>query len=106
MLKRSVQLITESHPNFPTLDTSISRVILDKVSQESMPETLRLYTPPEVVAFGPLDTISRGYRASIIEAQNKGFAESNSENDIDFRNFQATDEMKAARESALRKMEN
>ena len=30
----------------------------------------------------------------------------NSENDIDFRNFQATDEMKAARESALRKMEN
>ena len=27
-------------------------------------------------------------------------------NDIDFRNFQATDEMKAARESALRKMEN
>lgn len=73
MLKRSIQLITESHPNLPTLDTSISRVILDKVSQESMPETLRLYTPPEVVAFGPLDTISRGYRASIIEAQNKGF---------------------------------
>ena len=30
----------------------------------------------------------------------------NSENDIDFRNFQATDEMRAARESALRKMEN
>ena len=29
----------------------------------------------------------------------------NSENDIDFRNFQATDEMRAARESALRKME-
>ena len=28
------------------------------------------------------------------------------ENDIDFRNFQATDELKAARESALRKMEN
>ena len=73
MLKRSLQLITDSHPNVPALDTSISRVILDKVSQESMPETLRIYTPPEVVAFGPLDTISAGYQTSVLEARSKGF---------------------------------
>jgi len=73
MLKRSIQFITDSHPGLPALDTSISRVILDKVSQESMPETLRIYTPPEVVAFGPLDTISLGYQASVLEARRKGF---------------------------------
>lgn len=60
-----VQIISESFPSEPGLDTAVSRVILDRVSAGEHPETLRLYTPGRVVAFARRDVLSPGYRAAV-----------------------------------------
>ena len=73
MTKRAVQLITESYPHRSALDTALSRIILQKVSEDAQPETLRLYRPADIVAFGPQDTVAPGYRQAVQAARDGGF---------------------------------
>ena len=73
MAKREIRLITESFAYRPALDTAVSRAILQRVSDGAEPETLRLYRPGAVVAFGPQDVRAPGYRQAVRAARLGGF---------------------------------
>ena len=66
-------MITDSFPHRPALDTAVSRAILTGVSEGAVPETLRLYRPPAIVAFGPQDTKAPGYEGAVKAARSCGF---------------------------------
>jgi octanoyl-[GcvH]:protein N-octanoyltransferase len=71
---RTIRLIRDSFPGPPALDTAVSRTILHRVSSGADPETLRLHRPGPIVAFGPKDRLSPGYREAVIAAREQGFA--------------------------------
>ncbi|HMC38007.1 MAG TPA: lipoate--protein ligase family protein [Actinomycetota bacterium] len=71
---RVIRLIRDSFPQPPAMDTAISWAILQAVSSGSEPETLRLHRPGPVVAFGPKDRLSPGYREAVLAASDQGFA--------------------------------
>ena len=73
MTKRTIRLITDSFTHRPTLDTAVSRAILQQVSDGTEQETLRIYRPSSLVAFGPQDTRSSGYRQAVDAARKGGF---------------------------------
>lgn len=73
MSLRPIQVLTNAHPHRPALDTAISWVLLQAVAQGAQPETLRLYRPGDIVAFGPLDIRSPGYRDAVRAARAGGF---------------------------------
>lgn len=73
MSGRKIRLIGEGFRRRAALDTAVSRALLRQVSDGAEPETLRLYTPADVVAFGPLDTRSDGYGAAVAAARKGGF---------------------------------
>ena len=73
MAKRTIRLITESFPSCPEMDVAVSRVILERVSGGEEPETLRLYRPGAMVAFGPQDTRAPGYQQAVEAARARGF---------------------------------
>ncbi len=57
----------------PALDTAVSRALLRQVSEGNEPETLRLYTPADVVAFGPQDVSAAGYSDAVAAARARDF---------------------------------
>lgn len=69
-----LQIVGDSWPTEPGLDTAVSREILDRVSAGRMQPTLRLYTPGREVAFGRRDTVSPRYAAACRAATAAGFA--------------------------------
>ncbi len=73
MPRRTIRLLTESYAQRAALDTAVSRAILRRASDGVEPETLRLYRPGAIVAFGPQDTRSPGYRDAVAAARNGGF---------------------------------
>ena len=58
----------------PLVDTGISHAILEAVAAGSRPETLRLYTPNRIVAFGRQDTGRPGFGEAVGAARAAGFA--------------------------------
>ena len=66
-------LLTESYPERPAFDTALSKAVLKLVSDGEQPETLRLYRPGPVVAFGPQDASSDGYLQAVEAARDRGF---------------------------------
>ena len=73
MTSRKIRLTQEAFPNPAALDTAVSRVLLRQVARGDEPETLRLYTPADVVAFGPQDTRADGYGRATAAARSAGF---------------------------------
>jgi lipoate-protein ligase A len=73
MARRTIRLVTDGFPEPPTADTAVSRAILSRVAGGDEPETLRLHRPGRVVAFGPKDRLSPGYREAIAAAAARGF---------------------------------
>jgi len=69
----TIRLVTDSFTRRPTLDTAVSRALLQQVSDGTEPETLRFYRPGTLVAFGPQDTRSPGYRQAVDAARAGGF---------------------------------
>ena len=63
----------ESFAARPALDIAVSHALLERVAAGSEPETLRLYRPALAVAFGPADTVARGYAAACAAARAAGF---------------------------------
>ena len=63
-----------SWPDEPGLDTALSKVILDRVSDGEMPATMRLYVPGREVAFGKRDAVTPSYDAAVAAAEEVGFA--------------------------------
>lgn len=73
MTTRKIRLTREAFRVPPALDTAVSRALLRQVAQGDEPETLRLYTPADVVAFGPQDTRADGYGKATAAARSAGF---------------------------------
>ncbi len=73
-MPRTVHLVTEGHPEPPSLDTEISRAMLRAASEGSITETFRIHVPGRVVAFGKRDTIDRRYPEAVEAATDAGFA--------------------------------
>lgn len=70
----SIQLLLDSVPGAPALDTAVSRALLEAVAEGSQPETLRLYQPDDVLAFSGLDATSSGFPCAVVAARAAGFA--------------------------------
>ena len=73
MVARKIRLTREAFREPAALDTAVSRALLRQVAQGDAPETLRLYTPSDVVAFGPQDTRADGYGRATAAARSAGF---------------------------------
>ncbi|MEX2446186.1 MAG: lipoate--protein ligase family protein [Dehalococcoidia bacterium] len=58
----------------PWLQTAISWRLLERTSAGVEGETLRLYRPARILAFGPTDRLSDGYEAARAAAREHGFA--------------------------------
>ena len=63
MSERRIRVTREDFRERAALDTAVSRALLRQVASGTEPETLRVYTPADVVAFGPQDTRAEGYAA-------------------------------------------
>lgn len=72
-MKRTIRLNRESYAYRPAFDTAVSRALLHQVSDGDEPETLRLYRPSAIVAFGPQDILSPGYHRAVKAARGGGF---------------------------------
>ena len=68
----SLALVTESFPGRPAYDTAINHALLRQVAGGARPETLRLYSPDEVVLFSVLDRRNPGFAPAIAAAQARG----------------------------------
>ncbi len=71
---RAIQLLLDSVPGAPALDTAVSRALLEAVADGAQPETLRLYQPDDVLAFSGLDAGSPGFAAAVAAARAADFA--------------------------------
>ena len=73
MTDRKIRVAREDFRERAALDTAVSRALLRQVASGTEPETLRVYTPADVVAFGPQDTRAEGYAAATAAARAQGF---------------------------------
>jgi octanoyl-[GcvH]:protein N-octanoyltransferase len=73
MAERPINLITEGFPEDPAFDTAVSHSILQRVSDGQLPETIRIYRPGRIVAFGRQDSVSPGFVEAAEEARKQGF---------------------------------
>ena len=72
MSERRIRVTREAFRERAALDTAVSRALLRQVASGTEPETLRLYTPADVVAFGPQDTRAEGYGKATEAARLRG----------------------------------
>src|SRR5262249_60941529 len=68
-----VQLIRQSFPDRPGLNTAISTTILRRVAAGELPPTIRIHRPGDEVAFGRQDVASPGYERATRAAGEAGF---------------------------------
>lgn len=68
-----ITLFRDSFPGRAAFDTAVSRALMIRVSSAELSETLRLYRPDPVVAFGKRDTVEPGYPAAVRAARQMGF---------------------------------
>ena len=67
------QIITGGLTGSASLDTAVSRAILQQVSNGELPETLQVGRPHRVVAFGKHDVITPGFENAVRIAMESGF---------------------------------
>ena len=58
----------------PSLDTAVSHALLRMAADGNQPESLRLYRPDDVVAFGKRDAVTDGFTTAVKSAARSGFA--------------------------------
>jgi lipoate-protein ligase A len=73
MPERTIRVIRDGFPNHLSLDTAVSRVLLNEASRGEHVETLRLTVPGSSVAFGKHDVVSPGFPAAVAAAKDAGF---------------------------------
>ena len=73
MSERRIRVTREAFRERAALDTAVSRALLRRVARGEEPETLRVYVPADVVAFGPQDTRAAGYGRATAAARDAGF---------------------------------
>lgn len=72
--RRKLLVSRDGFADPPWLDTAVSWALLERASEGAEPETLRLFRPAPVVAFGPADRLLPGYAAARRAALDAGFA--------------------------------
>jgi lipoate-protein ligase A len=72
-VRRTIRLVAERFPGRPGLDAAISRMVLRRVADGEVPETLRLYVPDRLVAFGSRDAVNPAFEAAKQAAAALGF---------------------------------
>jgi octanoyl-[GcvH]:protein N-octanoyltransferase len=70
---RPLRVIRDPVPGAASLDTAVSRVILDDVARGVAPETLRVWRPADALAFSVLDRVQLGFGAAVAAARAAGF---------------------------------
>ncbi len=65
--------MTDAYPDRPGLDTALSRALMVGASEGHIGETIRLYRPQPIVAFGKQDVRDPGYSAAVAAANRHGF---------------------------------
>ena len=65
MKSRKIQLIKKSYTSTPTIETAISKIILDDASSKNSPEILRFFEPRNLVAFSPRDSGKSGFKNAV-----------------------------------------
>ena len=73
MTARRIKVTRAAFRERAALDTAVSRALLRQVARGEELETLRVYTPADVVAFGPQDTRAEGYAKATAAARSAGF---------------------------------
>lgn len=68
-----LELLRDSFPQRPALDTALSHALLRLTAQGELPATLRLHRPGPSVAFGRLDALAPGYPEAVAAARSHGF---------------------------------
>ena len=71
---RTIRLSTESYSERAALDTAVSRALMMRVAEGREPESLRVFRPGAIVAFGAQDQRAPGYVRAVAAAQRCGFA--------------------------------
>jgi octanoyl-[GcvH]:protein N-octanoyltransferase len=70
---RRIALLRDPVPGSAALDTAASREILDEVARGERPETLRLWSPADALAFSVVDRTLPGFPAAVSAARDAGF---------------------------------
>jgi octanoyl-[GcvH]:protein N-octanoyltransferase len=70
---RTIGLVRDSFPEPPEMDTAVSHATLRRVAAGRLPETLRLYRPGPIVAFGPRDRVAPAFADAVAAARAQGF---------------------------------
>jgi octanoyl-[GcvH]:protein N-octanoyltransferase len=73
MADPTILLSRERFPGRPLLDTAVSRALLEGVAAGTSPETLRVFVPERVLAFGSRDATRPTYPAAEAAARAAGF---------------------------------
>ena len=68
-----VDVLYQSHPDEPGLDTGISHALVNAVGQGLLPETFRIHPTGRIVAFGRQDRVTDGYREAVAAARTAGY---------------------------------
>lgn len=68
-----MRLLSDAGPERAELQTGLTRAVLYEVAAGRSPETLRLYRPRRIVAFGRRDAASPGFRRAAAAARAAGY---------------------------------
>jgi octanoyl-[GcvH]:protein N-octanoyltransferase len=69
----TIHLSREHFPGRPLFDTALSRALLEGAAAGTSPETLRVFVPERVLAFGSRDATQAAYPAAEAAARAAGF---------------------------------
>lgn len=73
-MHRPIRLLTDRLGDGPAPDSAVSRAILERVAAGEIGETLRIFVPHRMVAFGRRDVVHPRYPEAAAAARRAGFA--------------------------------
>lgn len=71
---RQIRLVTETFLDQPASNTAISAALLSLTAESKQPETLRLFVPSPVLAFGPQDLRCENFSKAVDYSFKHGFS--------------------------------
>ncbi len=74
MPDRTIAMIRQGYSDSDGFDTGVSDALLRRVGDGSLPESFRISTPGNVVAFGKQDRLAQGFERATELARRQGFA--------------------------------
>lgn len=72
-MTRRIRVLRGEMPGGAAFDTAVSRTLLDSVARGEQPESLRLWRPPDALAFSVTDRARLGFGGAVAAARAAGF---------------------------------